>query len=407
MRRFIPGPIGAGVSLALRSSASPLLLGARWMAQAREPDSEGVPVPRLNLALASKVALDELFFAFELASATVVSLRDRRRVTREIARALTLYASRGWLDRPETYHQTPSAPEKVTRVQRGRPLSVLGRYHHIHFESGYAPHAGEPGRRRWLGYRRNRTAHAWLFEHEGEPRPWLVCVPGYRMGQPTVDFAGFRVRWLHKTLGLNVAIPVLPLHGPRTVGRRGGDGFLTGDFLDTVHAQAQAVWDVRRLLGWLRAQDAPALGVHGVSLGGYTTALIAALEGQLDCVIAGIPAADFMRLLRAHVPKLVLRAASRIGFPLERVEELLRVVSPLALRPRVPLERRFLYAGLADRLASPDHARDLWRHWGEPRLAWYEGSHISFVWEDAVERLLREALCAGGLLGADAAAAVS
>jgi hypothetical protein len=395
----IQNGIGTGLGIALRSSATAGFLGARWLSHAVSARSPVVPTPRVNLALASKVALDEIFFASEVLLATLVSLRDRQRVTREISRALSLYEEEGWLDEPARYHRKPP---KLKEVSRDVSRSLWGRYQHLQFESRYEPHRGEPGRRRWLGYTPNRTAHAWLFEHEGEPHPWLVCVPGYRMGHPAVDFAGFRARWLHRVLGLNVAIPVLPLHGPRRVGRRGGDGFLTGDFLDTVHAQTQAVWDVRRLIGWLRKQRAPAVGVYGVSLGGYTTALLAALEPKLDCVIAGIPATDFVGLMHSHVPRCLLRAASHIGFPLERVELLLRVISPLALDPRVPHERRYLYAGLADRLAAPEHAHALWEHWDRPRLAWYEGSHVSFLWEKPVEKLVREALGSCGLLPARA-----
>ena len=140
------------------------------------------------------------------------------------------------------------------------------------------------------------------------------------------------------------------------------------------------------------------MGVYGVSLGGYTAALLASLEDDLACVIAGIPAADFLRLMRAHAPSFVIWAADRIGISSDKIEPVLRVISPLALQPRVPRERRFLYAGLADRLISPDHARDLWHHWDRPHLTWYHGSHVSFLWETEVKALLRRALSACGLL---------
>jgi hypothetical protein len=39
------------------------------------------------------------------------------------------------------------------------------------------------------------------------------------------DFTGFPAAWFHHELGLNVAFPVLPLHGPRKMGIRTGDGF--------------------------------------------------------------------------------------------------------------------------------------------------------------------------------------
>ncbi len=271
--------IGQGVELALRSAATPLFLGMRWAQRQPAAASKDFPAPSWNLRLASKAALDELFVAVELASATFVSLREHGRLAAELRRALALYEARGWLKRPERYHRAP-APLEPARLRETRSRGMA--YHHLEFESGYEPHAGEPGRERWLGYEANRTGHAWLLQHPGGPRPWCVCIPGYRMGRPLVDFTGFRARWLHLELGLNVAFPVLPLHGPRRVGWRGGDGFLTGDFMDTLHAQAQAVWDVRRLTGWLWAQGAPAVAVHGVSLGGCTAALLASLEKRID-----------------------------------------------------------------------------------------------------------------------------
>ncbi len=173
---------------------------------------------------------------------------------------------------------------------------------------------------------------------------------------------------------------------------------MSGDFLDTIHAQSQAVWDIRRLIAWLRSEGAPAVGVQGVSLGGYTTALLASLEENLDCVIAGIPAVDFVRLARSHAPSLLLRAAAAMGISFDRIELLLRVISPLAHRPRVPRRRRYLYAGTADRLAPPDHALDLWHHWDRPRFEWYQGGHVSFLWESDVRALVREALTASGLI---------
>jgi hypothetical protein len=391
----IGGSIARGVGIAARSGATPFLLGLRWASPpGGEADAELPAAPR-SLRLTSKMALDEFFFASEVASAPLVSWADRERVLREMDDALELYEARGFLSAPASYHRTPPRP-RALRIARRR--SIFGPYEHLSLESEWRPWPGEPGRERWLAYTPNRLAHAWLLRHPGARRPWLVCVPGYRMGHPAVDFTGFQARWLHHALRLNVAIPVLPFHGPRRVGRRGGDGFFAGDVLDTIHAQAQAVWDVRRLVGWLLSRGTSGVGLYGVSLGGLTAALVASVESRLDCVIAGIPAADFLRLVRSHAPDFVLRAAEHVGVRLGDLERLVSVVSPLAMRPRVPFERRFLYAGVADRLASPDHALALWRHWDRPRLHWYEGSHVSFLWEPEAKALIREALGKSGLL---------
>ncbi len=391
-----PGRIARGIGFVLRVGAAPLALGLRW-ALHRIPQPVGLPTPRRGVAFSSKAALDEFFLASELVRAPIVPLSERHRLTREIAETLAFLEQRGWLEDPAGYHQEPPGAPQVASAQRRGLLP----YRHVRFHSDFAPHADAPGRRRWLSYRGNRTAHAWLLEHPGRPRPWILCVPGYRMGHPVIDFTGFRARWLHRTLGLNVAIPVMPLHGPRRTGRFGGDGFFSGDFVDTLHAQAQAVWDTRRLVTWLReARQAPAIGAYGVSLGGYTAALLSTLEDQLACVIAGIPATDFTRLIRQHAPAPLLRAAASEGLHLGDVQRMLQVVSPLALAPRVPHGRRFLYAALGDRLASVDHAHDLWHHWDRPRAAWYHGSHVSFLWERDVKSLLEEAFAESGLLTA-------
>ncbi len=79
------------------------------------------------------------------------------------------------------------------------------------------------------------------------------------------------------------------------------------------------------------------------------------------------------------------------------MDEVLRVVSPLALEPRVPHERRYLFGGVADRLVPADQVRDLWRHWDRPRIEWYQGAHVTFSAHPGVRRLIGEALRESGL----------
>ena len=389
------GALGASVELALRSMALPWFLGLRWIGQAGDR-LDGVPSPKNTLRLAAKMAADEIFLSSELLVGSVIAPREGPRIAKEMGAALELYDRRGWLSSPERYHLPPPPMHRHEIIPR-RSWGVD--YEHLQYTSGWEPHRSEPGRTRWLGYKQNRTAHARLLRHRDEPRPWIICTPGYRMGSTMIDFFGFRAFWLHEELGLNVAIPVLPFHGPRTVGRRGGDGFLTGDLLDTIHAQAQAVWDVRRLIGWLREkQRAPAVGVYGLSLGGYTAGLLAGLQEDLDCVIAGIPASCWVELVRSHTPAALLRVSEKLGFPWDKVEDLFRVVSPLAMRPLVPRSRRFVFAGTSDRLAPPRQAQNLWEHWEKPRLTWYEGGHVSFLLENDVRDMVADALDDTGML---------
>lgn len=394
----MPSVLGLGLEVAARAVLAPCVLAARWLAPAAAAPAQDTPAARYSLARVVKTALDEVFFATEVLSAKFLTAADRGRLDLEVRDGLVLFEANGWLDAPVTYHRAPPPLSSVTL----RPCrSLTGHYQHLTFESGYEPHRAEPGRERWLGYEANRTAHAWVLEHPGAPRPWLVCLHGYRTGFPLTDFIQFPPAWLHRGLGLNILAPVLPLHGPRTAGRRSGEGFASGAFLDTIHLQAQALWDVRRLLGWLRERQAPAIGVYGVSLGGATAALLAGLEPRLSCVIAAMPAHDLIGLARRHVPAFLFSLAERLGVAWDGVERLLRVISPLALVPHVEHERRFLFGGLADRLVPPTHVSALWRHWDRPHLGWHEGSHVSFSFESKVRTLVNQALAATGMITND------
>jgi dienelactone hydrolase len=392
------GWVRGGAEVAVRGVALPYLLGLRWLdRRGRETGVVASGGVGERMVRGLKVAVDDLFFAGEVLGGSSAAFLDTARARAEVADALRLYEACGWLTRPERYHLEP--PPLTTVDVTAGTLPGLP-YLHARFASGYAPWPGEPGRARYLAYQPNRTAHAWLYRHPGAPRPWIVCLPAYRMGDPRVDTVGFRIARLHRTFGHNLAVPVFPFHGPRTIGRRSGDGFLAGDFLDTVHAQAQAVWDTRRLIGWLRRHEAPAVGLYGLSLGAAATTLMAALEDDLACVIAGIPAIDFVDLMDANTATLLGRATTFLGFPWEEVRRMLRIISPLALPRRVPVERCFLFAGAADALAPRAQVLALWRHWGEPRLSWYEGGHVSFLVERAVQRFVAEALRECGLLAA-------
>jgi len=389
---FVVIGIGHGLLLVAGSVASFVAAGLHTLQL--EPHPEEVPLPDGTLGLGVQVAIDEALLATMTLTLPLPRSHDLARIAGEIESARELFQSNGWFENPASYHVEPPPVEKPTLTSRSTRSVV---YEHLRFESDYEPRADEPGRDRWLSYVPNRTGHAWVLRHRGAPRPWLVCIHGYQMGRPGVDLLAFRPEWLHHGHGMNLLLPVLPLHGPRTIGRRSGDGFLAGEVLDTIHAEAQAMWDIRRLVGWLRAEGAPAVGVMGLSLGGYNAALLAELDGGLACAIPGVPATDFTRLFFRHGPPLQVRQAELHGSGEDHMDEVLQVVSPLRLPVRVPRERLAIFGGVADRLVPAEQVRDLWRHWDRPRIEWYQGAHLTFPRHRAVRALVDDTLRESGL----------
>lgn len=365
-----------------------------WVVGHREDD---LPKVTLTPTIVGKWLVDEWALQTEM---TINRLRwpspdFRRRLRTELGDAVEMYNERGWVDDPKSYHIDPPVLTGVHLKQR--KAGRLG-YEHLTFESGYEPHADEPGRDRWLAYKGNRTAHAWVMRHDGPPRPWLICINGYRTGMPGVDFGAFDAARLHHKLGVNLAFPVQPLHGPRAEGMS-GDRAIFGGAMNTVNTAAQALWDIRRLKGWITAdQGAPAVGVSGISLGGYLTGLMASFEPDLACAIAGVPEADLVRGIRRNVEPMLPPFYEQWGLSWRSLERVNRVVSPMAMNPVVPTDRLFIYAGLVDRWVRPGNVKDLWEHWDRPEICWYHGSHLSFPFEPKVRRFVKDALDKSGLL---------
>lgn len=77
---------------------------------------------------------------------------------------------------------------------------------------------------------------------------------------------------------------------------------------------------------------------------------------------------------------------------------MLRPVSPLSLEPRIPLERRAIFAGTVDRVITPVQAHGPWKHWDEPRIAWYEGAHQRFLKAPEGREVLEDTLRTAGML---------
>ena len=111
----------------------------------------------------------------------------------------------------------------------------------------------------------------------------------------------------------------------------------------------------------------------GMSLGGYTTALLATIEPSLAFAVPVIPLASIADFARDH--------GRFVGTPEEQshqhraLESSMRVVSPLGRTPRVPSERVLIVAAEADRITPIAHAHRLAAHFGA-RMETFHGGHL-------------------------------
>ena len=365
------GGLAAGL-LCIALGAGTGLVGTQ-LSLAAHPRTRPLPAPRsarTHLAVAADEAMKWYWHAIGLVSpAPAPGLWiEALRAAAERNRAS------GVLNDPSLAHPAPPALEKHTL--RGVSLAGLPRAEQLSFESEFEPRDAEV-RERYLDAAANRTARALLWRHRGGPRPVLILIHGYGMGRPGLDARAFDVPRLHQGLGLDVALVTLPLHGARAPGRRSGAGFLDAHPLATNAAFEQAVWELRRLARWLRSAGAPALGVHGMSLGGYTAALFSSLERGLACAVPLVPAVSLPAILGASRSPEERRLRESIGLSDALLAEAWASHDPLRQRTLVAPEGRLILAGLSDRICTPDQVEALWEHWERPSIHWFEGSHLA------------------------------
>lgn len=365
-----------GLTVATASLAAVGAAGAREVARVTTATRngvtarDGVPVPRPSVGLGVAAALDALAAGPMPLLSSLGSPEHYAVASAELDAAVAYYRDAGWLDDPGRRHRQPPSPDVQTNSLQGIEL--------VRFDSGWQPEAGEPGAERWRSFAANHTVPVRLLRHPGAPRPWLVAVHGQGMGRPS-DLRMLRVRRLHEQLGINVALPALPLHGSRACGYSPYAQFASNVFAtNNVLGLTQAVWDIRRLLQWLRDdQQAPAVGVLGLSLGSYVISLLATLEGDLACLVAVVPTSDLAASMREAVPLTSAKRRLHRQVHDDRSALVHRVVSPLARPCLVPHERRHIVAGQVDGIAPPRGAAELWRHWDQPSIAWRPRGHLT------------------------------
>jgi pimeloyl-ACP methyl ester carboxylesterase len=372
------GTVGSDLAAAL----------ARTVAFARQLGREPKPpAPLRRASLTAAAAGDELLLACFQQLHTRVDEVGFATVLGESKRLADHLEERGVLADPESWHSASPAAVLDEVPRRIGHISFC----HARYASAYRPEATVPGAVRYAEQTRNDTVHAWMLRHPG-PAPWVVCVHGAGMGDPFADMLVFRATSLHAA-GFNVAIPVLPHHGPRGVGRL-SLAFPGDDPTLNLHGASQAVADVRAMLAYIANRGEHAV-LYGLSLGGYVAAAVAALEPDLAGIVVGVPVVDMADLMRTHTPARFARHPRYDEF-FDLVLRLDPVTSPVGLpSPSVPVRR--IWAGRADRLVRPDQVTRLREHWDMPPVSWYQGGHLGFFGAPTVRRCVAETLVSSGV----------
>jgi pimeloyl-ACP methyl ester carboxylesterase len=278
------------------------------------------------------------------------------------------------------------APISVPRIS-SRPANPIaewmanGRVHNIRFNSSFE--AVNPALRdQCRGYERNNVVHAQHWRHDDGPHPTLCVIHGFMGSAYLLNGLFFSLPWFYRS-GYDVLLYTLPFHGCRAekYSPFSGYGYFAHGMSGFAEAMAQAVHDFRSLIDYLEFTGVDRIALTGMSLGGYTSALIASVDDRIDAVIPNVPVVTPDASIDEWFPANKLVALGDRITHMDREESAAASAyhSPLNYAPLVPKDRRLIITGLGDRLAPPEQAELLWEHWDRCAFHWFPGNHILHV----------------------------
>ena len=311
-------------------------------------------------------------------------------------RRLDYYAALAASKNPDTIFAPPPSPIPV-HTRPGRGLEQAGgRVEVLRFHSPFEPLHPEL-RRNFRHTANNATARAQHWRHEDGPRPTLIVIHGMSASQASVNATLFSLTSFFAD-GWDIVLFTLPFHGGRQSDRSPFNGaeLFAGGFAHFAEAMAQAICDLRVVLDHLERKGVTQIGATGISLGGYTTALLAAVDDRLDFAIPNCTVSDIPRLIGDWVPaQLGLQLLQRIkGIPRDLITRSASFHSPLNYPRKLPVERLLIIAGQADRVSPPQQSLALWEHWDRPELHWFPGGHLVHLQRGDYLRRMRRLMSA-------------
>lgn len=353
--------------------------------------ADGLP-PRWALSPRQRLVLDAASVS-DLALRTAVASVLSGTVTPAVIAAsvrfgsdrdkLSFYAELGAQRDPDKSFPAPTELPRVSSRPANRFAERLahGTVDNISFPSTFRP-INPAMRRRWNALRANNVVHAQHWRHGDGPHPTLCVIHGFMGSSYLANGRFFTLPWYYRS-GYDVLMYTLPFHGPRAekLSPFSGFGYFASGLSGFAEAMAQAVHDFRSIVGYLRHTGVERIALTGISLGGYTSALVACVEDRLEAVIPNCPVVTPGTMFDEWFPANKLMG---LGLRLSNIgrDELaagLAYHCPLTYRPRVPKQRRMIITGLGDRMAPPGQAVMLWEHWDRCALHWFPGSHVLHV----------------------------
>ena len=265
----------------------------------------------------------------------------------------------------------------VTNARRPRGV-VGGNFEKLSWASSYETDNAEADN--YAQHAHNRRVCAYHWRHENKCRPTIIFLHGFAASAWQLNSYFMRMEQMYHR-GYDVVLATLPHHGVRSGKGRWLSGFnyISGGIHHLNHSVVQSTFDIRYLMDYLVVNlEAEQVGLCGMSLGGYTAALMAGLDSRFKFVMPIVPIVSIPDAMLAWRPldRAIKKIIADHKVDISTLRNTMAAHSPLSFSPLLESNKLMIVAGVGDKMAPPTHAEQLQSHWGDCNIHWFRGSHV-------------------------------
>jgi len=221
----------------------------------------------------------------------------------------------------------------------------------------------------------NNTVHAQYYKPKGDgPFPAVIVLEILAGGEELCEAVGL-ILAQHKIAALFVR---MAYYGPRRPPER--VRLLSPDIDHTIEGIRQTVLDCRCATAWLSSRpevDKERLGIVGISLGSFISALTSSMEPRLKKVALLLGGGSLVDVYYDHPKAAPLRALNELfgGDGKRRMKQLIDPIDPITYAKMLKSHDLLMIAARRDDIVPPLAAELLWKATGQQKIVWIDTDH--------------------------------
>jgi pimeloyl-ACP methyl ester carboxylesterase len=217
------------------------------------------------------------------------------------------------------------------------------------------------------------------FKLKKKSRGTVIILHGWRI-KNYIFFEDAAKKFLD--MGIESILVDLPYHLHRRP-RFSYDGeyMISSNGIQTLQSIKQAIAETKILIDWLRKQNIKNIGVFGVSLGSWLSALLCGLiHPPLKFAILVSPPANPEKMFyKSRLANLLKNSQGKVERLFEKFKKVLKIINPLYLKPLIDRENILVIESIYDMMVPKEIVEEFCEKWGLKNILRYKQGHLSVL----------------------------